>query len=570
MIVFEKIKWKNFLSTGQQGIEIDLNKDPTTLIIGHNGAGKSTILDALCFSLFNKPFRDIKKEQLINSINLGGTEIEVNFTIAQNKYKVIRGIKPNIFQIYLNGEMINQEATIADQQKHLENNILKFNYRSFTQVVILGSSTFVPFMELKAPHRREVVEDILDIKIFSVMNMLVKMQIKEVTEQLRDIDRDIEITKSKIETQQQYLQDTGKQNTKVIEDYKSKVEENKTAIDKYSTHVDSINKQIEKIRTTITDEDKIRDQVKKLNSFETQFESKVKECTKHKKFYEINDNCPTCKQSIDPQFKSIKITDNNKEIIKFNQALEDVAKEIKSKQNRLQSIASVHEEIKVLEIDSAKFEQSKNELNNINTKLTHNIEQLSIQSEDTGKAKGKLEELEKLLVDSEITQLKKKEEIDYLQAARVMLADTGIKTKVIKQYLPIMNQLINKYLASMDFFVNFKLDDEFKEIIRSRFRDDFSYTSFSEGEKMRINLALLFTWRAIAKMKNSISTNLLLLDEIFDSSLDGQGTDDFLKILNTLEGENVFIISHKTDIMADKFKQQIRFEKDKNFTRIME
>jgi len=570
MIVFEKIKWKNFLSTGQQGIEIDLNKDPTTLIIGHNGAGKSTILDALCFSLFNKPFRDLKKEQLINSINSGGTEIEVNFTIAQNKYKVIRGIKPNIFQIYLNGEMINQEATIADQQKHLENNILKFNYRSFTQVVILGSSTFVPFMELKAPHRREVVEDILDIKIFSVMNMLVKMQIKEVTEQLRDIDRDIEITKSKIETQQQYLQDTGKQNTKVIEDYKSKVEENKTAIDKYSTHVDSINKQIEKIRTTITDEDKIRDQVKKLNSFETQFESKVKECTKHKKFYEINDNCPTCKQSIDPQFKSIKITDNNKEIIKFNQALEDVAKEIKSKQNRLQSIASVHEEIKVLEIDSAKFEQSKNELNNINTKLTHNIEQLSIQSEDTGKAKGKLEELEKLLVDSEITQLKKKEEIDYLQAARVMLADTGIKTKVIKQYLPIMNQLINKYLASMDFFVNFKLDDEFKEIIRSRFRDDFSYTSFSEGEKMRINLALLFTWRAIAKMKNSISTNLLLLDEIFDSSLDGQGTDDFLKILNTLEGENVFIISHKTDIMADKFKQQIRFEKDKNFTRIME
>jgi len=520
MIVFENIKWKNFLSTGQQGIEVNLNKDPTTLIIGHNGAGKSTILDALCFGLFNKPFREIKKEQLINSINLGGTEISIEFSIAQNKYKVIRGIKPNIFQIYLNGEMINQEATIADQQKHLENNILKFNYRSFTQVVILGSSTFVPFMELKAPHRREVVEDILDIKIFSVMNMLVKMQIKEVTEQLRDIDRDIEITKSKIETQQQYLQDTGKQNTKVIDDYKDKIKDNATAIDKYTTHIEGINKKIADVKSTILDEDKIRDQVKRLNSFETQFESKVKECTKHKKFYEINDNCPTCKQSIDPQFKSEKIADNNKEII--------------------------------------------------NTKLAHNIEQLSQQSEDTGIAKGKLEELEKLLTDSEITQLKKKEEIDYLQAARAMLADTGIKTKVIKQYLPIMNQLINKYLASMDFFVNFKLDDEFKEIIRSRFRDDFSYTSFSEGEKMRINLALLFTWRAIAKMKNSISCNLLLLDEIFDSSLDGQGTDDFLKILNTLEGENVFIISHKTDIMADKFKQQIKFEKEKNFTRIAE
>ena len=272
MIVFEKIKWKNFLSTGQQGIEIDLNKDATTLIIGHNGAGKSTILDALCFALFNKPFRDIKKEQLINSINLGGTEIEVNFTIAQNKYRVVRGIKPNIFQIYLNGEMINQEATIADQQKHLENNILKFNYRSFTQVVILGSSTFVPFMELKSPHRREVVEDILDIKIFSVMNMLVKMQIKEVTEQIRDIDRDIQITKSKVETQQQYLQDTGKQNTKVIDDYNSKIEDNKLAIDKYSTHVEGINKQIANIKTTILDEDKVRQQVKKLNSFETQFE----------------------------------------------------------------------------------------------------------------------------------------------------------------------------------------------------------------------------------------------------------------------------------------------------------
>ena len=570
MIVFEKIKWKNFLSTGQQGIEVELNKDNTTLIVGHNGAGKSTILDALCFGLFNKPFREIKKEQLINSINLGGTEISIEFSIAQNKYKVIRGIKPNIFQIYLNGEMINQEATVADQQKHLENNILKFNYRSFTQVVILGSSTFVPFMELKAPHRREVVEDILDIKIFSVMNMLVKMQIKEVTEQLRDIDRDIEITKNKIETQQQYLEDTGKQNTKVIDDYKEKIKENVVAIEKYTTHATGIKEQISETKKTILDEDKVREQVKKLNAFETQFESKVRECTKHKKFYEVNDNCPTCEQSIDPQFKSDKISHENNQLLKFNQALEDVAKEIKTKQNRLQSIASVHEEIKVLEIDVAKFEQSKNELHNINTKLAHNIEQLSQTSEDTGVAKGKLEELEKLLVDSEILQLRKKEEIDYLQAARAMLADTGIKTKVIKQYLPIMNQLINKYLASMDFFVNFKLDDEFKEIIRSRFRDDFSYTSFSEGEKMRINLALLFTWRAIAKMKNSISCNLLLLDEIFDSSLDGQGTDDFLKILNTLEGENVFIISHKTDIMADKFKQQIRFEKEKNFTRIVE
>ena len=570
MIVFEKIKWKNFLSTGNQGIEVALNKDTTTLIVGHNGAGKSTILDALCFVLFNKPFREIKKEQLINSINLGGAEIEIDFTIAQNKYKVIRGIKPNKFEVYQNGELLDQDATTADQQKQLENNILKFNYRSFTQVVILGSSTFVPFMELKAPYRREVVEDILDIKVFSVMNMLAKIQIKELIEQIKDIDRDIELTKNKIETQKQFLEDTDKQNDLIIKDYEKKIKDNENAIDKYTTHIQAIEKKIQDILKTIEDEDKVRKQVKQLDSFETQFESKVKECIKHKKFYELNDSCPTCQQSIEPTFKKQKIEKESNEINKFNKALEDVAKEINTKQQRLQNIASVHEEIKVLEIDSVKFEQSKNELNNINTKMKHNISQLLEQSENTGKAKGKLEELETQLNEYETNQQRKKEELDYLQAAKTMLADTGIKTKVIKQYLPIMNQLINKYLASMDFFVNFKLDDEFKEIIRSRFRDDFSYTSFSEGEKMRINLASLFTWRAIAKMKNSISTNLLLLDEIFDSSLDGQGTDDFLKILNTLDGENVFIISHKTDIMADKFKQQIRFEKDKNFTRIVE
>ena len=529
MILFETIRWKNFLSTGNTGIEVKLNEHQDTLIVGHNGAGKSTILDALCFGLFNKPFRDIKKEQMINSVNLGGTEIEIEFSISKNRYKIKRGIKPNLFEIYLNDELVNQDASIADQQKYLEQQILKFNYRSFTQVVILGSSAFVPFMELKSPHRREVVEDILDIKIFSVMNMLVKIQIKEIQDQLRDIDREIEITKNKVETQEKYIEQTGKQTQSTIDDYNTKITENKEALEKYNDHKKELEKALVKEKEKILDEEKVRQQVKKLNSFETQFESKVKECTKHKRFYESNDNCPTCQQDINPEFKSKKISNENNEIIKFNQALEDVAKEISSKQRRLQAIASVYEDMKVTEIDIAKFEQSSNELQNINRKLESQVNTLMQQSEDT-----------------------------------------GIKTKVIKQYLPIMNQLINKYLASMDFFVNFKLDDEFREIIRSRFRDDFSYSSFSEGEKMRINLALLFTWRAIAKMKNSISTNLLMLDEIFDSSLDGQGTDDFLKILNTLEGENVFIISHKTDLMADKFKNIMRFEKYKNFTRIVE
>ena len=570
MILFETIRWKNFLSTGNTGIEVKLNEHQDTLIVGHNGAGKSTILDALCFGLFNKPFRDIKKEQMINSVNLGGTEIEIEFSISKNRYKIKRGIKPNLFEIYLNDELVNQDASIADQQKYLEQQILKFNYRSFTQVVILGSSAFVPFMELKSPHRREVVEDILDIKIFSVMNMLVKIQIKEIQDQLRDIDREIEITKNKVETQEKYIEQTGKQTQSTIDDYNTKITENKEALEKYNDHKKELEKALVKEKEKILDEEKVRQQVKKLNSFETQFESKVKECTKHKRFYESNDNCPTCQQDINPEFKSKKISNENNEIIKFNQALEDVAKEISSKQRRLQAIASVYEDMKVTEIDIAKFEQSSNELQTINRKLESQVNTLMQQSEDTGSAKGKLETYQSMLEKYEEEQLRKKEELDYLQAARVMLADTGIKTKVIKQYLPIMNQLINKYLASMDFFVNFKLDDEFREIIRSRFRDDFSYSSFSEGEKMRINLALLFSWRAIAKMKNSISTNLLMLDEIFDSSLDGQGTDDFLKILNTLEGENVFIISHKTDLMADKFKNIMRFEKYKNFTRIVE
>ncbi len=328
MITFEKIRWKNFLSTGNTGIEVKLNEHQDTLIVGHNGAGKSTILDALCFGLFNKPFRDIKKEQMINSVNLGGTEIEIEFSISKNRYRIKRGIKPNLCEIYLNDELVNQDASIADQQKHLEQQILKFNYRSFTQVVILGSSAFVPFMELKSPHRREVVEDILDIKIFSVMNMLVKVQIKEIQEQLKELDREIDITKNKIETQERYIEQTGKQTQSTIDDYNSKIKENKDALEKYNDHKKGLEKVLQKEKEKILDEDKVREQVKKLNAFEVQFEGKVNACTKHKKFYEINDNCPTCHQDIDPGFKSEKISNENNQIIKFNQALEDVAKVI--------------------------------------------------------------------------------------------------------------------------------------------------------------------------------------------------------------------------------------------------
>ena len=568
MIVFEKIRWKNFLSSGNSFIDVNLNNNSTTLIVGHNGAGKSTILDALCFALFNKPFREIKKEQLVNSVNLGGTEVELEFSISSNRYKIKRGIKPNIFEVYLNDEMINQTSTVADYQKQLEHQILKFNYRTFTQVVILGSSTFVPFMELKAPHRREVIEDILDIKIFSIMNMLTKVRLKEIDEQVKDIDRDLTIVENNINTQKEYVAKLDSQLEETIKNEKEKIEQNKVAIEKYNSHILGLQKEIQTIKQTINDKDNINQKSDKLQNFQAQFQSKLTSCNKHKKFYEDNDNCPTCKQVLSN--KQEMISDNNKDIMKWNQALEDVQKELKMLSNRIQKIKSVEVDIRTTEIDIAKFDQSKTELKNINTKLTHNIDTLTEQSSDTGSAKSKLKVLEESQDEFQKTKLSKLEEHDYLHAAKQMLLDTGIKTKIIKQYLPVINQLINKYLASMDFFVNFRLDGEFKETIKSRYRDEFSYTSFSEGEKMRINLALLFTWRAIAKMKNSISCNLLMLDEIFDSSLDGQGTDDFLKILNTLDNENVFIISHKTDMIADKFKNVIKYEKVGNFTKVVE
>mgnify|MGYP001221772519 CR=1 FL=1 len=568
MIIFEKIRWKNFLSSGNSFIEVDLNNNSTTLVVGHNGAGKSTILDALCFALFSKPFREIKKEQLVNSINLGGTEVELEFRISSNRYKIRRGIKPNIFEIYLNDELVNQDSTIADYQKQLEQQILKFNYRSFTQVVILGASTFVPFMELKTAHRREIIEDILDIKVFSVMSMLTKVRIKEMDEQVKDILREIDIVQNKIDTQEEYIEKLNNRSDVEVQSEIEKITNNKTAIEKYNTHIQGLQHEIDKLKDTIKDKDGVNDKIDKLGNFQAQFQSKLKECNKHQKFYEDNDNCPTCKQVLSN--KQELIADNNKQVMKWNQALEDADKEIRNISKRLEKIQSIEADIRTVEIDVAKFEQSKLELHNINTKLTHKINELKQQSSDNGEARGKLLELEEQQKSIDEKKLSKSEELDYLTAAKTMLNDSGIKTKVIKQYLPIMNQLINKYLASMDFFVNFRLDNEFKETIRSRFRDEFSYASFSEGEKMRINLALLFTWRAIAKMKNSISTNLLLLDEIFDSSLDGTGTDDFLKILNTLEGENVFIISHKTDMIADRFANVMKFEKVGNFTKIIE
>ena len=426
MITFEKIRWKNFLSSGNSFLETDLNNNSTTLIVGHNGAGKSTILDALCFALFNKPFREIKKEQLINSINLGGTEVELEFRISSNRYKIRRGIKPNIFEIYLNDELVNQDSTIADYQKQLEQQILKFNYRSFTQVVILGASTFVPFMELKTAHRREIIEDILDIKVFSVMSMLTKVRIKEMDEQVKDILREIDIVQNKIDTQEEYIEKLNNRSDVEVQSEIEQITNNKTAIEKYNTHIQGLQHEIDKLKDTIKDKDGVNNKIDKLGNFQAQFQSKLKECNKHQKFYEDNDNCPTCKQVLSN--KQELIADNNKQVMKWNQALEDVQREIQTLSGRLNKIKSVEQDMRTTEIDIAKFGQSKVELNNINTKLAHKIEELKKQSSEDGEALGKLNQLESEHGEKEKTKLNKTEELDYLQAAKTMLTDSGIKT----------------------------------------------------------------------------------------------------------------------------------------------
>jgi DNA repair exonuclease SbcCD ATPase subunit len=568
MIYFKKVRWKNFLSTGNTFLEVSLDKNHTTLVIGENGSGKSTMLDALCFGLFNKPFREIKKDQLVNTINMGGTEVEVEFSIGSNNYLIKRGIKPNLFEIYLNDNLVNQDSTIQDYQKYLEQNILKINYRSFTQVVILGSSSFVPFMQLKTAYRKEVVEDILDIKVFSTMNIIAKQKQKELEIEINDLEKEVIHLKEKIIIQEKHILESEKQQQSTIDEYKDKIEKNNNTITEYNGKITEIQDDINTQKDTISDEDSVKKNLKKLENFELTIENKVSKKKKDIKFYSEKDECPTCKQDIDNEFKTTAINDATNKLTELESALEKLNKEVNGKQRRLEEITTEYEKIKLKEIQIAKYNQSVTELNNFNTKINLDIDKIVNSSKNVSEAKGTLKTYNENLQEKDNKKISTLEEMDYINAAKQMLLDSGIKTKIIKMYLPVMNQLINKYLQSMDFFVNFKLDEEFNETIKSRFRDDFSYASFSEGEKMRIDLALLFTWRAIAKMKNSVSTNLLILDEIFDSSLDINGTDDFLKIINTLQDENVFIISHKTDIISDKFANQIKVEKHKNFTRI--
>ena len=571
MINFSKVRYKNFLSTGQQFIEVDLQKSNTTLVVGENGAGKSTMLDALCFGLFQRAFRNIKKDQLINSLNERDCVVEVYFTVGQKSYKVIRGIKPNIFEIWCDGDMLNQDAAQRDYQKHLEQQILKLNFRSFTQVVILGNASFVPFMQLRARHRRQVVEEILDIEIFSKMNLMFREKAKSQDEIIKQDDFQYSILDSKIEDKKAYIDDISNRGKDLADSKKVEIAKADTDIDNYNFKILDLRKEIAGLQKEILDETKVNNMKSKLHSMEAKLENT---CNKHKKdlkFFETYDDCPTCQQAIDAAFKATMIDKKKEKVTELNSALGQIDKEIKTNQMRLDTINKTMVVIREKELLINRYETSIDQIEIQKRKLENEVAKLQDENISTAEQKGELSELQEQLIQTDIKKKADKEHKIYIDTARALMQDTGIKTKIIKQYLPIMNQYINKYLADMDFFVNFTLDEEFNETIKSRYRDEFNYHSFSEGEKLRIDLAILFTWREIAKLKNSTNTNLLILDEIFDSSLDSSGTDEFMRILHTtMNKENVFVISHKGDTLLDKFPRVMKFEKYKNFTRMVE
>ena len=568
MIHFETVRWRNFLSTGNNFTEIQLDRSSTTLIIGENGAGKSTILDALCFGLFGKPFRNINKPQLLNSVNGGAALVEVEFRIGSKKVKVVRGIKPNVFEIYVNGKMYNQDANSRDYQKYLEQQILKLNYRSFTQVVILGSSTFIPFMQLKSRHRREVVEEILDIQIFSLMNMLLRTQLKTIVDDIREADYHYSLTGEKIALQEKYIADVEQNREKLIKEKTFLIAGNEEEIFKKRSRITDLEDDTSTMHEKISNSTKIEEKFSKLKDIQSQLKEKHRSHNKLVGFFEKNEDCPTCQQHINETFKSSMINKKKGEAEKVNSGMEELKLELKKVIDRQKEINVIAVKIRENEVHIAKENSSLIQLEKFNAVLQTEIDQLN-NNEVNNNDHDKLTELKKTSSGLNMQKSKLREEQTYSEASRNMLMDTGIKTKIIKQYLPVMNKLINTYLTSMEFYVNFTLNENFDETIKSRYRDEFTYASFSEGEKMRIDLALLFTWRAIAKMKNSTNCNLLILDEIFDSSLDGTGTDEFLKILNTLGDENVFVISHKQDILVDKFRSTIKFEKNRNFSHVV-
>jgi len=568
MIVFRKIRWKNFLSTGNYFIEIDLDQHPDTLIIGENGAGKSTMLDALTFSLFNKPYRNINKPQIVNSINGKNCLVELEFTMGSKDYMVRRGIKPNVFEIHLNGKLVNQDSKARDYQEMLERQILKMNYKSFTQIVILGSSSFTPFMQLPAGDRRAVIEDLLDIQIFSSMNAIVKERLGTIKTQLNELKIRVEATKEKITLHKKHIEELNRNTEELVKGKEEQIEDARHEIVTLSQTLKTLNGQIDGLTDQIGDHQKMLDKQRKLLQYETRIQSNKTKVQKEIDFYKDHDSCPTCEQDIPEKHKEDRLEDCHGEVQKFDEGLKKLETEQGTVINRLNEITKIMSQVQDL----------NKEVANTNSTIAHSrkfigvLEKEITKLQENKKISGDTAEQSQQLLDELTGYIEQRKSISedrsYLDVAATLLKDGGIKTRIIKQYLPIINKLVNKYLAAMDFFVNFHMDEEFKEVIKSRHRDDFSYANFSEGEKQKIDLALMLTWRAVARLKNSVNTNLLILDETFDSSLDAKGTDALLDILHQLpENTNIFVISHK-DQLHDKFNQSFKFEKKQNFSRI--
>ena len=564
MIIFKKIRYKNFLSSGNSFTEITLDKHKSTLVVGHNGAGKSTMLDALSFALFGKPHRKIMKSQLVNSINQKQTLVEVEFTIGKAYFKIIRGIKPNVFEIWKGDVMINQSSHANEYQKILEQNILKLNHKSFHQVVVLGSSSFIPFMQLNAGHRRDVIEDLLDINIFSKMNSILKEKNSILKDNLTSVNNNTEIIKSKIEQQSKYIRDIAALTEENKKKYEKQIKRAKERIEKLQEENNELSKELEN-NTAMEELQKLQRKKNDVITEIAQTKQDMKTIAKRGMFLEKNDICPTCSQTIDNKDKLIFDTKNEAYQVQTTLKLtEDYQLQVDRKISAVEKIiADIAEKTNSLNANNREIQSLNQSNNELATYLEGEV------SADLTEARSDLEKLNSNKEDLFEEKLKVNEQLGYNSVIAEMLRDTGIKTKIIKQYLPAINKLVNQYLQVLDFFVHFNLDENFNETIRSRHRDDFTYDSFSEGEKQRIDLSLLFTWRQIAKMKNSVSTNLLVLDETFDSSLDHDGIENLLKILYTLDaGSNTFIISHKGDILDGKFESKIEFYKDRNFSKM--
>ena len=568
MITFESIKWKNFLSTGDQWTEIDLSSTMSTLIVGANGAGKSTMLDALCFGLFNKPFRKVNKGQLVNSINEKGLKVEVCFSIGKDDYRVFRGAKPNVFELYKNNKMVDQDAATKDTQKYLEQTVLKLNFKSFTQVVILGSSTFVPFMQLPASHRREVIEDLLDIQIFSNMNSLLKDRIRNAINQDRDCQHLLKMAEERVNSQAKLIGSLQEVNDTRRQEKEDKYEENIHRITECKKEKEEKEEFVKELELEVFDTKEYHEMLADLRQKKSDVTSDLKVINKELSFFKKHENCPTCHQHIDETLRSAKIellTLQGQELSKamgmHKQQLEESIAVIEKMDEKALELREARSDVSLIDKDITRLEYDNNEiqrqLNDL--KSTPNLD----------KERDELDSLENDLAKTQKDCAGVSRQLDEYHVIGTLLKDSGIKRQIIKKYVPVFNTLINKYLHNMDTFFNFTLDEEFNEVIKSRFRDEFTYSSFSEGEKQKIDLALLFTWREVARMKNSVATNLLILDEVFDSSLDASATSELLSILRGLgEGTNLFVISHKGDILADKFFRTLKFEKVNDFSKM--